>query len=157
MATRSPSVPEFDRWCEDVPASIRRDALWRMTVYRLALYVSDLGWEDVTRLHADVRTRSLADQLFRAIGSISANVAEGYARGSGKDRARFYEYALGSARESRDWYFKARHLLGAECAEARMERLAEIIRLLLTMVARQDGHTLREPAPPYQLATDDLA
>jgi four helix bundle protein len=50
----------------------------------------------------------LSDQLYEAVGSVSANLAEGYSRGTGKDRARFYEYALGSARESRDWYFKAR-------------------------------------------------
>ena len=53
----------------------------------------------------DRRTIGLADQLYRSLGSIGANLAEGYSRGTGKDRAHFYEYALGSARESRDWYY----------------------------------------------------
>jgi four helix bundle protein len=77
----------------------------------LALFVSDIGWHDVSKLVKDGRTIKLSDQLSRALGSISANIAEGYSRGTGKDRARFYEYALGSARESRDWYYKGRHIL----------------------------------------------
>jgi four helix bundle protein len=72
-----------------------------MKLYRLALFLGDLAWHDVTKLVSDRRTVSLADQLFRAIGSIGANIAEGYSRQSGKDRTRFYEYALGSTRESR--------------------------------------------------------
>ena len=56
----------------------------------------------------DSRTRSLSDQLYRSVGSVSASIAEGYSKGAGKDGARFYEYALGPAREARDWYFKAR-------------------------------------------------
>ena len=58
-------------------------------------------WKDVTKLMEDRRTLGLSDQLYRALGSISANLAEGYSRGTGKDRERFYEYSLGSARESR--------------------------------------------------------
>lgn len=69
----------------------------------------------------------------------------------------FYEYALGSARESRDWYFKARHVLGAEAAAARMDLIAQIIRLLLTMVTRQPDRTLREPLAPYGTGADGQA
>jgi four helix bundle protein len=85
----------------------------------------------------DRRTIGLSDQLYRAVGSISANVAEGYSRGTGKDRARFYEYVLGSARESRDWYFKSRHIIGESVTEHRLQLLTEVIRLLLTMVSQQ--------------------
>jgi four helix bundle protein len=91
----------------------------------------------------------LADQLYRAIGSISANIAEGYSRGTGKDRARFYEYALGSARESRDWYFKGRHILDEAIVQARMEVITEIIRLLLTMVPQQRQYVLQEDGLGY--------
>ena len=99
-------------WERDVPDTIKKDSLWNMVAYRLALFASDLGWHDVTKLMQDRRTIKLSDQLYRALGSISANLAEGYSRGTGKDRARFYEYALGSARESRDWYYKGRYILG---------------------------------------------
>lgn len=140
---------QLAEWERSVPDSIRGDALWRMTVYRLSLYLGDLAWEDVSTLHRDGRTRRIADQLYRAVGSISANVAEGYSRGSGKDRARFYEYALGSAREARDWYYKARHKLGDDVADARLDLLANVCRQLLGTIRNQAGRPLREPAVEY--------
>jgi four helix bundle protein len=33
----------------------------------------------------DKRTIALSNQLYRALGSISANLAEGYSRGTGKE------------------------------------------------------------------------
>ena len=89
-----------------VAEEIKADSLWKMTAYRLALFLSDLGWRDTVKLVRERRMIGLSDQLYRALGSISANLAEGYSRGTGKDRARFYEYALGSARESREWYLR---------------------------------------------------
>jgi four helix bundle protein len=43
-----------------------------------------------------------------SLGSVGANMAEGYSRLGARERARSFEYALGSARESRDWYYNAR-------------------------------------------------
>jgi four helix bundle protein len=102
----------------------------------------------------DRRTLKIADQLYRSLGSISANLAEGYSRGTGNDRARFYEYSLGSARESRDWYYKGRHVLGHEVFQHRSKFLTEIIRLLLTMVPQQRGRTLREEQGEYIAGID---
>ncbi len=82
----------YTNWEKSVPESIAADSLWKMTAYRIALFLADIGWHDVTKLMRDRRTVSLSDQLYRALGSVSANLAEGYSRGSGKDRARFYEY-----------------------------------------------------------------
>jgi four helix bundle protein len=67
---------------------------------------------DITKLMQDRRTLDLSGQLYEAIGSIGANFAEGYSRSSARDQARFYEYSLGSARESRTWYYDGRHILG---------------------------------------------
>ena len=131
------------------PEAITGDSLWKMQAYRLAMFAADVGWEDVTRLLRDRRTVSLANQLYRSLGSIGANLAEGYSRGTGPDRARFYEYALGSARESRDWYYKGRHVLGQEVTNQRLDVLTHIIRLLLTMVPQQRGRSLREEPQPY--------
>src|ERR1043165_8875415 len=100
----------FEEWQSDVSEAIKADTLWKMSVYRYALFLGDLGWSDVTKLQEDHRTYGLSDQLYRSLGSISANIAEGYSRGSNKERAHFYEYSLGSARESRDWYHKARYI-----------------------------------------------
>jgi four helix bundle protein len=132
----------YDEWEVRVPEALRSDSLWKMKVYRLALYLADVAWEDSRILMKDVRTRRLATQMYEAVTSISPNIAEGYSRGTGRDRARFYEYALGSARESRDWYFKSRHVLGV--ADERVALLAEVIRLLLTMIPQQRHHVLRE-------------
>ena len=139
----------FSNWQTSVPDAIKADALWKMKVYRLALFSSDAGWEDVRKLSEERMTRSLSDQLYRSVGSVSANVAEGYSRGTGKDHARFYEYALGSARESRDWYYKARHLLGETVTGHRLSLRSEIIRLLLTMIPQQRSQQMREPRGEY--------
>jgi four helix bundle protein len=140
----------YQSWEAKVAESITADSLWKAKAYRLALFAADIGWHDATKLMGDRRTRGLSDQLYRALGSISANVAEGYSRGTGRDRARFYEYALGSARESRDWYFKARHVLGDDVVQHRLSLLTEIIRLLLTMIPQQRGTSLREPTSSYK-------
>jgi four helix bundle protein len=110
----------LESWKEGVPSEIRDDPLWSMRVYQLSLFASDVSWRDAGTLWDEERTQSLADQLYQAVGSIGSNVAEGYSRGTGKDRARFYEYALGSARESRDWYFKGRFVLGEDVAQHRL-------------------------------------
>lgn len=110
----------YEKLTNSVPEDIKGDSLWKIEAYRLALFAADIGWYDVTKLMRDRRTLSLSDQLYRALSAISSDIAEGYSRISGKDRARFYEYALGSARESRDWYYKGRHVLEEEVTQHRM-------------------------------------
>src|SRR5688572_11826501 len=122
----------YQEWMQSVPVEITGDPLWKTEVYRVAPFVADVGWHDVTKLMKEMRTLDLANQLYRALGSIGANVSEGYSRGTGKDRARFYGYALGSARESRGWIFNRRHVLGQNLAIHRMQLSTQIIRLLLT-------------------------
>ena len=134
---------------KSVPVSITRDPLWRVEAYRLALFSADLGWHDVTKLMRDRRTLSLSDQLYRALGGIGSQIGEGYSRGTGRDRARFYEYALGSTRESRDWYYKARHVLGESVSAHRMNLLTQIARLLLVMIPDQRGQQMREETAHY--------
>ena len=139
----------YEEWEKSVPEEIKGDSLWKIEAYRLALFAADLGWHDVTKLMKDQRTRGLSDQLYRSLGSISANLAEGYSRGTGKDRARFYEYSLGSARESRDWYYKGRHVLGETVMRHRLALVTQIIRLLLTMVPQQRTSGVKEEVEPY--------
>lgn len=139
----------YQEWERSVPRSITNDSLWKITVYRLALFMADIGWHDVTKLMSDPRTLSLADQLYRALGSISGNIEEGYSRGTGRDRARFYEYSLGSARESRGWYYRGRYILGEAIVNHRLQLLSEMIRLLLTMVPEQRGNLIREESASY--------
>jgi four helix bundle protein len=86
---------KYEEWEQSIPEEIKADSLWQVAAYRLALFLADVGWHDVSKLVQDRRTIGLSDQLYRAVGSISANIAEGYSRGTSRDRARFYEYALG--------------------------------------------------------------
>jgi four helix bundle protein len=116
------------------PETLRADALWRVTAYRLALYAVQTGWEDARILDRTRIARPIGSQLYRALGSIAANVAEAYSRSSGVDRARLLEYGLGSTRESVAWYFAALPVLGPEAFEARNDILSQIRRLLLTTI-----------------------
>lgn len=74
---------DYQSWEVTVPDTLTADPLWRVQAYRLALFAADIGWHDVLKLIDDRRFPSLADQLYRALGSISANIAEGYSRNSG--------------------------------------------------------------------------
>jgi four helix bundle protein len=140
----------YTEWLPTVFPEITNDPLWHMEVYRLGLFIGDVAWFDVSKLAKDHRTLEISDQLYRSVGSISANIAEGYSKASKKDQARFYEYSLGSARESRDWYFKARHVLGNEVALHRIRLLVQIIRPLLKLVPEFRGKKIAEEQAEYQ-------
>src|SRR5256885_16888017 len=77
----------FAEWERCVPAIIKGDTLWLVEAYRLALYLGDLGWGDSGSLVIHSRMRFVADQLRRATAKISACIAEGYSRNTGKGRA----------------------------------------------------------------------
>ncbi len=144
----------FAEWEAAVPAEIRGDSVWQVRAYRFALFLADLAWHDASRLMSDKRSLGIVDQLVRAVGSISANIEEGYSKGTGRDRARFYEYALGSARESRGWYYKGRHVIGEPVVSHRMQLLTEVIKLLLTMVPDQRHSQLREEVAGYRVNSE---
>lgn len=116
-------------WAARVPEMVRGDVIWRFHTYRVALFLLDLTKRDVTKSRVGTR-RATADQLLRSVASISANVAEGYSRASPRDRARFYDIALGSLREAASWYSSATFLPESVIAE-RVLQLSELRRLLL--------------------------
>ena len=86
----------FNEWVLTLPKEIKDDSLWKMEAYRLSLFATEIGWHDVTELMKDKRMHGLADQLYRSLGSISANIAEGYSHHTGKARAQYYQYAHGT-------------------------------------------------------------
>ena len=139
----------YSEWLGTVPAEITGDPIWKLEVYRLALFVGDIGWNDVLALSKNNLMWSVADQLHRSLGSISANLTEGYSRSKGLDRARFFEISLGSARESRDWYSKARHVLSASVIQHRMSLVTHIIGMLTPMIQHQRKNAIREERAEY--------
>ena len=144
------SLPHgFSEWLPTVPSAFRCDPLWKLSAYRLARFAADTGWEHVTILARDRRTVSVSNQLCRALGSICANLAEGYSRSSGADRVRLYEYALGSARESREWYRNGMLVLGEEETAKALDVLTKIVKLLLVYIPDQRRRVVRKnlPAP----------
>ncbi len=145
---------KYEEWLTNVPADLTGDPLWSLQLYRLALYAGDVAWDDALILSKTLLTRDLANQLYRAVCSISVNLAEGYSRSTGKDRAHYLEYALGSAREARDWYHKARHILKQEIVADRLELLTRIIKILSVLTPQQREKGLRERSGSYDLAPD---
>jgi four helix bundle protein len=127
----------------EIPQATSGDPLHRMRAYRLACELVTESWEDAERLTHHRTTEKVSGQLYAAVGSIAANLGEGYAHSSGKDRARIFEYALGSARESIAWFRSAEPVLGSEVVAKRVEKLDEIRRLLLAIIPRERGRLIR--------------
>jgi four helix bundle protein len=114
-----------------------------MRVFRLARGLIADSWIDAERLRHHCVTEKVADQLYTAVCSIAANLGEGYSRSSGRDRARIFEYALGSARESMTWYESAEPVLGAEVVRERLDKLEEVRRMLLAIIPRERDRLIR--------------
>jgi four helix bundle protein len=124
----------FDEWEASLPPSVKRDGTWHVQAYRLALFFAACAWSDLDSLCQEHRSASVAGQLCRAAGSVAANIAEGYGRRSPIDRARYFEYALGSTAEVRTWYIVCRAGLPVGLPEKRLDQLASVTRLLLVMI-----------------------
>ena len=124
------------------------DPLERMRVYQLAKELLKPSFTDAEVLRAHPVTVEIAAQLYTAVGSIAANLREGYYRSSGKDRARIFEYALGSEGESEEWYDAAEPVLGTERTASRIETLREIQRMLKAIIPRERERLIRPHRPP---------
>jgi four helix bundle protein len=133
----------YEEWLARVPEGIKQDPLWDFQVYPKALLLSDLAWEDTNRMMKDPLGKMIARQLVDSAGSICANIEEGHGRGFGKENAYFQRVALGSARESRGWYYRGRRFLSPEVFEHRVQLLDEIIAALVLSSERQRQYRKR--------------
>jgi len=127
----------YEEWERQVPEVIKADPVWQFYAYRKALFLYDLAWEDSERLMRDRRGRVISEQLIDSAGSISANIEEGYGRGYGKSRNYFLRVSVGSARETRGWYYRGRRLLSQTVVEHRITLVSEVIALLVTELDQQ--------------------
>ena len=119
-----------------VPEALRADPIWRLPAYRYSLFLADQVQAAAPRLRR-VCTRRTVDQLLDAAQSISSNIAEGYSRTGGPDRAKFFEYANSSARETRDWLFKVRNAFDAVTADAYIELVTRVMKILTAVIPRE--------------------
>ena len=148
--SKFPDPPGFAEWEATLPPSFLRDPIWRTPAYRYGLWLAALAKKDYELLLASRGSRNNAEQLLKAVEAISANLSEGYSRSTGPERARYYGYAQATARESRDWYFKAREVLGTELVEQRLSVLDRILRILSAIVPRERSARPRRGRPPAE-------
>ncbi len=134
MGTLPGEFAEFEKLA---PPELFGDPIWRLPAYRIALFLSDVSQTDAAVLLKSSCPSHIPGQLERAVDSIGVNIAEGYSRFSGRERARFYEIALGSARESREWYRRASKWLREGASLERAQLLTRIIKILLVAVPRE--------------------
>ena len=111
-----------------------------LTVWRKALALA-AGAMRVSRRLRGPGAWVIANQLVRAAASVPANIAEGYGRGPGRDGARFFRIARGSAAELESHLHLARAEGGLSDGEA--EALLASTREVRAML----GGLLRRVAP----------
>lgn len=128
---------KLEEWEKTIPEAVRQEPLWKMEAYRLACLLYDLAWQDCEKLAQDFRGKEIARQLIRSAGSVSANIEEGFGRGFGAQYAYHLTVALGSCRESKGWYLRARELFSPDVLIHRMGLADQIIGLLVTAIRQQ--------------------
>ena len=119
------------------PPETPRDPLLKIRAYVVAVEAVESVQKVALLLESKSYLHKSLDQLIYAVGSIKANIVEGYRRSTGHDRARFFEYSLASTSESQEWYRTLGPFLPEGFAEREVTRLEEAIRLLVVMTRRQ--------------------
>ena len=131
------NLKTYEEWERSVHERVKAEPVWGFLGYRKALFLYDVAWEDCESLLKDKRGQEISRQPIRSVGSISANIEEGHGRRYGKQRDWFMGVSLGSARESKGWYWKSHHLLPRAVLDHRLALLDEVIALLVTEITRQ--------------------
>jgi four helix bundle protein len=127
----------------------------KLDVYQESLAFCGWTGELLDRITAKAAVK---DQLDRASTSIPLNIAEGNAKFSEKDRARFFEIARGSAVECAaclDVMVVRKFVTAAEIISAKA-KLARIVQMLVGLLRRFSDHAgrLREDAPDGEYQND---
>ena len=96
----------------------------------------DLVVEDMSTLKGEPMCWRLISQQVASADSISANIEEGYGRGSTKDSVHFLVIARGSARETCGRYIRMKHWLPTELIADRTALCEEIIHILTATIRK---------------------
>ena len=70
-----------------------------LEVYQLSRQLSKLAWKIYANLNYEQK-KIIGDQFIRAVDSVGANIAEGYARYHYLEKIRFYHFSRGSLSEA---------------------------------------------------------
>ncbi|MFZ5552014.1 MAG: four helix bundle protein [Bacteroidota bacterium] len=119
-----------------------KDKLDELIIYQKAMKLWEECWDDTEALMTDIRGREITRQIIRSVGSISANIEEGFGRGFGKEYINYLRISRGSARESKGWYKKSSRLLEKEIVEQRTKDLSILTGMITnTITALQKKRT----------------
>lgn len=83
-----------------------KSSIEELEIYNKTVELSNLIWNLVIKWDHFPKS-TIGNQLVRAIDSVSANIAEGYGRGSKIDNARFTKIARGSLFETKHWIIQS--------------------------------------------------
>lgn len=86
---------------------MRRKSFKDLLIWQKASKIFEMVCEDIAKWPKTKEANAIAYQLLDAVGSISANIAEGYGRGGPKEFEQFLRYSRGSTAETEDWLTKA--------------------------------------------------
>ena len=94
---------------------------------------------DVGTFPVSATGRVITNQVLRSASSISANIAEGFGRRTGKEYTHYLIVARGSTTETLDWYLKCRDLdlIDGAGFQERRALLEEILKMLNRMISQQ--------------------
>ena len=113
-----------------------------------ALFVSVLS--DVKVFAPGRPVEVIAEQLVRSLGSVCANIAEGFNR-SQKRFVNCLDIALGEANEAENWLYKVRdgELIERETAVMRLRAIVEVEKMIASLkrrIAARDDRIAEESA-----------
>lgn len=116
---------------------------------RIREFTDFIVWQKADDLFVDAakdvegfpKTRAgflIADHILRSIGSIGANIAEGFGRKGKNEFAYHLGIARGESNEAINWYHKSQWLnfLPKEIFEVRKKSLIEIQKMLSTLISK---------------------
>ena len=101
--------------------------------------------KDIDYLPRTEAGRVLENELLRSIGSISANIAEGFNARSTKEYVHYLDIARRTASESENWYYKIRDagFLKVEVAERRVDQCVEVCKMLQSMISKLEKRCIK--------------
>lgn len=119
-----------------------------LTVYQRSIRF--VAWSSHLIIERKI-TGALLDQMKRAFISVSLNIAEGAGKSTGKDQAKFYDIARGSALECGACLDVLVAMEGADVADiaAGKEMLVEVVSMLTGLARSVDLNRVREEGSVY--------